>query len=166
MSERTCREKLQSLEAKGCIQILASESSGTRVRALLPSEIPGIIPKVRAAPNIDPEAIDFFEVAANRILILERENGRCFYCLRKNDQKTYVLEHVISRPEGGNGYRNLVAACRQCNNRKGATGADDFLRSLYRDGFLNQVEFEGRVSHLERLLAGELKPDFTRAVHK
>jgi hypothetical protein len=29
---------------------------------------------------------------------------------------------------------------------------------LYRDGFLGEAEFRERLSHLERLRAGELKP--------
>ncbi len=46
-----------------------------------------------------------------------------------------VIEHVVSRPAGGNGYRNVVAACRQYNNRKGDSDAEDFLRILYAKGF-------------------------------
>jgi hypothetical protein len=164
MSEATCYEKLRSLESKGCVSILSSESGGTRLRLLLPNEIAGLVPVGRAAEPIDPDAIDFFEVEANRLLILEREQSRCFYCLRKVDAKNYVIEHVLSRPQGTNGFRNVVAACRQCNNRKGASPAADFVRLLYRDGFLDQAEFERRLAELDRLLRGDLKPNFERAV--
>ena len=94
---------------------------------------------------------------ANRERILAREGGRCFYCLRQLTKENHVIEHVVSRPVGSNGYRNLVAACRECNNRK-KSSADDWLRTLYREGFLDAAEFEERQSHLERLRAGELKP--------
>jgi hypothetical protein len=69
-----------------------------------------------------------------------------------------VIEHVLSRPEGNNNYRNLVAACVSCNNRKGNRLADEFLRGLYREGYLGTEEFEGRLSVLQLLRTGELKP--------
>ena len=78
--------------------------------------------------------------------------------VRKVDAQSFVIEHVNSRPEGNNGYRNVVAACRQCNNRKGPGSAEDLLRTLYRDGFLTDAEFEGRLSHLQQLEAGLLRP--------
>jgi 5-methylcytosine-specific restriction endonuclease McrA len=68
------------------------------------------------------------------------------------------MEHVISRPDGSNSYKNIVAACRECNNRK-KTSAEDLLRTLYRESFLSASELEDRVSHLERLRLGDLKPE-------
>ena len=70
-----------------------------------------------------------------------------------------MVEHVRSRPEGSNGFRNVVAACRSCNNRKGPTPARDFLRSLYRDGLINENELQLRIANLDKLEAGELRPD-------
>jgi hypothetical protein len=105
------------------------------------------------------EDLDFFDVPENRLAILVREHHRCFYCLRAVNGDNYVIEHVLSRPNGNNGYRNVVAACRHCNNRKSDSTAEDFLRTLYRESFLNDTEFEDRLSHLERLRNGELKPE-------
>ena len=118
----------------------------------------GVIPQPPENRLPSLEEMDFFEVPANRELILNREGNRCFYCLGGLNGNNYVIEHVISRPEGDNSYRNLVASCRQCNNKKGSSEAADFLRILYRDGFLTSNEFQDRLSHLERLQAGELKP--------
>ena len=101
--------------------------------------------------------MDFFDIPENRLLILERDNHQCFYCMAKLNNKNYVIEHVVSRPEGNNSYRNLVASCRKCNNRKKST-AEDLIRTLYRDGFLNADEFESRLSQLEQLREGKLKP--------
>lgn len=157
-SEAVVYEKLRSLQSKGCLTIVSSEQAGTRLKLHMPSEISGVIPEALSLEQSDIELTDFFTVTENRLAILRRECGQCFYCLRKIDEKNYVIEHVVSRPEGGNSYRNLVAACRQCNNRKGPVSAEDFLRSLYREGLLSQPEFEGRLSHLERLKLGELKP--------
>ena len=164
MSEGTCYEKLRSLEKKGCLNILSTERAGTRVRLRLPDEIAGVVPREATLPTCDPEAFDFFSTPQNRILLLEREGHRCFYCLCQLDGQNHVVEHVRSRPNGNSGYRNVVAACIQCNNRKGATEAADYIRALYRDGFLNEGEFKQRLAMLEKLAEGELKPDFTRAI--
>jgi 5-methylcytosine-specific restriction endonuclease McrA len=103
--------------------------------------------------------MDFFEVPENRELILRREGARCFYCLRDIDESSFVAEHVISRPAGSNGFRNVVAACRQCNNRKKSVPAEDYLRTLYREQLLTPDDFSGRVSQLESLKAGRLVPE-------
>jgi len=161
MSEGTCYEKLQSLVAKGYVQHLGTEQAGTRLRLRLPSEIPGLIPSPTSPAPIDIEALDFFTVPEYRSLILERERHLCFYCRRKLNPQNFVIEHVQSRPDGDNSYRNVVAACRQCNNRKNDSAADDWLRTLYREGFLGATEFEERLSHLQQIKAGLLKPSVT-----
>lgn len=158
MSEKTAYDKLQPLQKKGCIVVLDSQRDGRRIRLMLPSEIPGVVATGNLPRSPDPEAEDFFEVEENRTRILVREGRRCFYCLRQLIAENYVIEHVVSRPVGDNGYRNVVAACRQCNNRKGSSTVEDWLRTLYREGFLEAAAFQDRLSHLERLRAGELKP--------
>lgn len=160
MAVNTCYEKLQSLANKGCLRILDKERDGTRLHLLIPSEIEGLI---RAAePVAEPflEDKDLFEVPENRLAILAREDHACFYCLRNLTKSNYVIEHVTSRPEGNNSYRNTVAACRECNNRKGEVPAEDFLRNLYRRGLLSAVELEHRLGRLELLRNGVLKPVF------
>lgn len=158
MAEGRCYQKLRSLEAKGCIELIASERTGTRIRLKLPHEIPGVISVKVVDPVADLIAMDFFEVPENRPLILEREQHRYFYCLRSIDKESYVIEHVVPRPYGNNSYKNVVAAYRQCNNRKGSSSVEDFLRTLYRENLLSSDEVEDRLSHLEHLRAGELKP--------
>lgn len=157
-SEAVVYEKVRGLALKGCIKIHSSERTGTRVQIFLPSEIPGVIPPIRIESETDIEEQDFFSVSENRKRILEREEWRCFYCLAKLDENNHVIEHVQSRPDGSNSYRNVVAACRRCNNCKGSTAVEDFLRSLYRDGILSGDELQVRVKLLERLRSGELKP--------
>jgi hypothetical protein len=159
MSEGTCYEKLRSLEAKGCVVLLGTEHGGTKIRLNLPAEIIGVVPLELEHSALDLDEMDFFAIPENRLLIFQRESGKCFYCLRKIDATNFVVEHVVSRPEGNNNYKNVVAACRQCNNRKGRTLAEDYLRTLYRDSFLTAEELEGRLSRLQRLQAGELKPN-------
>ncbi len=158
MSFHHCRQKVRSLEAKGCIKVVTAERRGLRIQARLPAEIPGVIPGPQEEVVVDLETLDFAKVAENRARIFEREGHRCFYCLCGIDKANGVMEHVVSPPAGDNSYRNVVAACRQCNNRKKASTAEDFLRVLYRESVLSRNEFEERIDHLRRLQAGELKP--------
>ena len=101
-----------------------------------------------------------FDVPHNRKLILKRDRNTCFYCMTILDDKNYVIEHVVSRPTGDNSFRNLVASCRRCNNRKDASPADGYLRQIYRDGILSQDELANRLQQLEQLQLGNLKPDW------
>jgi hypothetical protein len=158
MSEGTCYEKLHSLQAKGCIKIVGTERDGTRLRLLLPSEIEGLIPDPPVQATLSIEELDFFSHEDNRRAILARESHQCFYCGRTLTTQNYVIEHVISRPQGDNTYRNLVAACRNCNNRKNDVSAEDHLRNLYREGLLSADELKSRLSRLEQLRRGELRP--------
>ncbi|MBW8782801.1 MAG: HNH endonuclease [Verrucomicrobia bacterium] len=72
--------------------------------------------------------------------------------------ENYVIEHVLSRPKGNNSYRNLVAACRECNNRKNDSEVADFLRTLYRESFLSVAEMKERLGKLDQLKNGILRP--------
>jgi 5-methylcytosine-specific restriction endonuclease McrA len=50
--------------------------------------------------------------------ILHRDGYRCQYCGRQTNQLT--IDHVVPRYRGGqHSWENLVAACPQCNRRKG-----------------------------------------------
>jgi len=159
MSENSIYIRVRSLQQKGCIQIVQSEHKGSRIRLFLQNEIAGIVPSASSAPDqIDIEKIDFFGDPQNRLAILKREDYRCFYTLKRIDGNSFVLDHVISRPVGGNGYRNIVAASRDANNRKGAMPADDFLRQLFREGYLSEQELKDRLQALDDLKGGLLRP--------
>ena len=159
MSESTCRDRLQSLASKGALEIVGTEHQGTRVRLILPQDVPGILPARQDSKVLSLEDMDFFEVEAHRMLILEREERRCFYTLRELDETNFVIDHVVSRPEGDNGYKNVVACSREANNKKGPTDAAEFLFRLHhRDGVLDWEQLEDRLAALKCLQAGDLKP--------
>jgi len=160
MSEGTCYRKLKSLEIKGFIKTIASEHKGQRIQVYYPSEIDGfVIDDIdNKKPELDIEEIDFFEIPENRIKILDRDNWECFYCFTKLTEDNYVLEHVISRPEGKNTYRNLVASCRTCNNKKDSLNVNDFLRQLYRDNIISDIDLKTVSDNLIKLKNGDLKP--------
>lgn len=75
-----------------------------------------------------------------------------------------MIEHIVSRPKGNNGYRNVVAACRECNNRKKNMPAADYIRKLYREGVLSLEDFKTRLSLLEAVLEGRLRPEQSRGL--
>ena len=66
---------------KGFIKTLDRGRTGTRVRLVLPQDIPGLMPVSQPEAKLTLEQMDFFAVVENRRLILEREGQRCFYCL-------------------------------------------------------------------------------------
>jgi hypothetical protein len=155
---RTCLEKLHSLADKGCIKLEEENDEAPDVRVLVPSEIPGVVKRsARPAPP-DLETMDFFNVPQNRRLILQREEGRCFYCLRKINDSSTVFDHVARRSTGDQGYRNIVASCRRCNNRKGESAGEDLLRVLFREGYVTSKVLADRLDALEKLSAGKLRP--------
>ena len=166
MAEGTAYKKLSSLEMKGCLKILGTNHTGSKLRLFLPTEIPGIIPSEKEEEKQDIETMDFYNVAENRLLLLKRENYRCFYTLQKLHKENFVVDHIISRPIGDNSYKNCVAASRKANNKKGSTSAEDFLRRLFREGFLKESEFQKRLHCLSLIKAGELKPDVSESIHK
>ncbi len=158
ISQKTVRDKLRTLRMKGCLDFVTVPLSGTRIRVKLPSEVPGVMVEERGASVASLEAMDFYSVPENRLRILFREERRCFYCLCDLGEGGYVIEHVVQARTRDNSYWNVVASCRECNNRKGKGDAEDLLRALYREGLLNSSEFQHRVSKLGRLRSGELRP--------
>jgi len=58
------------------------------------------------------------EVRLSRQSLMERDNYTCQYCGKKGRDLT--VDHVIPRERGArHEWNNLVACCRDCNNRKG-----------------------------------------------
>ena len=66
--------------------------------------------------------------------ILRRDGYRCQYCGRETSQLT--LDHVVPRYRGGpHSWENLVAACPQCNRRKGGRTLAEARMELLRRPF-------------------------------
>ena len=159
MSEGTCYGRIKSLESKGFIKTLDSVFNGQVIKVFLPEEIPGIIKSIAYSQVIlDIEELDFFEPPEYREKILERDNRKCFYCFKDLSKEGYVIEHVVSRPEGNNSYKNLVASCRACNNKKDNLPVGDFIRKLYRDNIISDTELTLVTNKLGQLKSGHLKP--------
>jgi 5-methylcytosine-specific restriction endonuclease McrA len=57
-------------------------------------------------------------VILSRKNVIRRDGGRCQYCGHKAVMMT--VDHVIPKNKGGmDTWENLVAACSECNNKKG-----------------------------------------------
>jgi hypothetical protein len=158
LSEKSCYSRLSSLDEKGILKVVRTNHTGKLIRLYLPSEIPGIIPPPAQESEVDIETMDFFNDPSHRLLLLKRENYKCFYTLQKLDKDNFIVEHVVSRPAGNNSYRNCVAASREANNKKGAASAEDFLRRLFRESYLSESELQDRMRALTQLKEGLLKP--------
>ena len=162
MSISATRNKVYTLEKKGFLKVIDSTHSGLRIKPILPWDIPELKKEIESKEEEIPlEEIDFYTDPSLRRAILKRENNRCFYSFHKITEDNLVLDHVVSRPQGNNSYMNLVATTKAMNSKKDNMNADDFLRSLYRDGLLSEDELKDRLQALESLKAGELKPIIT-----
>lgn len=66
--------------------------------------------------------------------ILRRDNYTCQYCGHKT--RFLTIDHVIPRHQGGgHTWQNLVAACAQCNRRKGGKRPEEANMRLRRRPF-------------------------------
>lgn len=62
--------------------------------------------------------VPYKKIILTRKNILKRDGHRCAYCGRGD--VTLTLDHIIPRSRGGtDSWENLVAACTNCNNKKG-----------------------------------------------
>lgn len=58
------------------------------------------------------------QIKLNKQEVFRRDSYSCQYC--GSNEKQLTLDHVVPRSQGGaHSWDNLVAACRQCNHRKG-----------------------------------------------
>ena len=158
-SKNVVKPRLRSLQAKGIIEVTNTGWTGTRIKVFLPREIPGVVLADVAPEAVDIEAIDFYMGVSTRAAILERERGRCFYCRRALTDEDAGLDHVDpQRANGANSYRNVVAACHSCNSSKGDNAVEEFVRGLYRRGFLGANELVERLVDIDKLMNGLLRP--------
>jgi 5-methylcytosine-specific restriction endonuclease McrA len=74
----------------------------------------------------------FSYIACNRANVLWRDNNKCQYCEDVFSPEKLTLDHVIPKSRGGkNTWKNLVAACKKCNQRKGnRTPAESGMRPM------------------------------------
>lgn len=166
LSYTSARQAVRRLNAKGALRLVERTQAGHRVEVFLPEEIedgprhsPEPTPLPRRHSSASLEEMNFLQCKARREAIHARDRGQCFYCLIQLTPRAQCLDHVVPQARGGNNsYRNLVSCCVECNSQKGESGAEDFLRTLYRQRRITSAELESRLRALEALAAGELRP--------
>ncbi len=63
--------------------------------------------------------IPYKRAAVTKENVLKRDKFTCQYCGRHIGTTQGTIDHVIPRTKGGqHNWTNVVAACKQCNNRK------------------------------------------------
>jgi hypothetical protein len=171
LSPATIRVGVRRLIAHGALRLLQRSKAGHLVEVRLPSEIRAVrlsLIESRPVGKVEPagahaainlEQADFLQNVRLRKAIHARERGQCFYCLRSTTPSVRCLDHVVPLAHAGrNSYRNLVSSCMECNTQKGEKPADDFLRRLYRERRLTAAELAARLSALDALSSGKLRP--------
>jgi hypothetical protein len=163
LSAGPTRQAVRRLLERGVLRLIKRSNGGHTVEVRLPEEIraakdSGGAPESAADATL--EATDFMKNKELRLAIHAREQGFCFYCLRRvAEEEEKTVDHVVSQVEGGgNSYRNLVSCCADCNCYKARQPAGDYLRRLYREGRLTAVELSERLRALDALAAGKLRP--------
>lgn len=62
------------------------------------------------------------------------QKGACYYCHRKVGREQLTMDHVVPLSRGGKSRKgNIVAACKECNNKKKyllPIEWEDYLKSL------------------------------------
>jgi hypothetical protein len=157
LSETKTRDVIRLIAKKGLISL--EQTKNGHSFSLISIEKLNIIQRENTTSDKDIENLDFYEGRKFVQQIVERENGKCFYCLRNISIDSCELDHVISKLNyGDNSYRNIVACCHSCNTKKQGIDPKDHLRKLLRDEQISEKEFEGRLQILEALQKGELIP--------
>lgn len=165
VSATPTRQAVRRLTELGVLRLIRRSNAGHTVEVRLPEEIravadPGVAAPGGEAADTKMEGIDFMENEAAKEAIHARDQGFCFYCLRRLEEEEKTVDHVVPQAQGGgNSYRNLVSCCADCNCYKSGTRAADFLRRLYREGRLTMFEFRERLRALDTLAAGKLRPN-------
>jgi 5-methylcytosine-specific restriction endonuclease McrA len=66
-----------------------------------------------------------------RMIIWKKCSKKCFYCSKKLNFGEMTIDHILPKSRGGSNHkRNKVAACAECNSRKGNLLLDEFYQLL------------------------------------
>lgn len=77
--------------------------------------------------------VPYRRIMLSRKNILRRDGFRCQYC---GHRESLTVDHVLPKSRGGpDTWKNLVAACTSCNNKKGNRTPDEARMSLRRKPF-------------------------------
>jgi Fe2+ or Zn2+ uptake regulation protein len=108
---------LRILEEKGCVMVGDTNREGTLYTVVQPRDIPFV--KEKLATTIPSEDDDYFNNAAKRAELFERDKWICQYCGEKVTKENATLDHYIPQSkQGGHSKDNLRTSCLLCNSIK------------------------------------------------
>ena len=111
-------ELLRNLERKGCLAIGETRRDGTLYTVRLPLEVPAAKERM-AAVRVADVPRDYYEDAALRRELFERDRWACQYCGDPVTAETATLDHYVPKSKrGGNEPDNLRTCCLMCNSIK------------------------------------------------
>lgn len=91
------------------------------------------------------------ETRGNFNSLLEQEDGHCFFCLRRLPPGVYQQAPAAQGSGTHARQESVVVACQECASQKQGVTDENFLRQLYRKGFLSAGELEERLQVLVSL---------------
>jgi hypothetical protein len=111
-------ELLRNLETKGCLAIGETRRDGTLYSVRLPLEVPAARERMGAI-RVAEVSRDYYEDAALRRELFERDRWTCQYCGDAVTAETATLDHYVPKSKrGGNDPENLRTCCLMCNSIK------------------------------------------------
>ena len=155
----TVKRRLPPLIQNQCITVNRQRGEANEIVVHLPSEIPAcreLIEKEESTllKTEKPDDADYYTDQERRLMVLERDERKCTYCLVDVAEDSYVLDHIVPISKGGTNKKfNLVTSCQGCNQRKQDEDAIKFLLSNYRAQFINQDEYLNQKNYIENLIS-------------
>ena len=71
------------------------------------------------------------DVQFSRLNIYMRDDWTCQYCRKKKSARDLNLDHVVPRCKGGQTtWKNIVTACKKCNDKKADMSVDEAKMKL------------------------------------
>ncbi len=75
--------------------------------------------------------VPYKKIVLSRKNILRRDGYKCQYCSRGD--VTLTIDHIVPKSKGGDDtWENLVAACVNCNNKKGDRTPEESKMTLHK----------------------------------
>ena len=155
----TVKRRLPPLIQNQCITVNRQRSGANKIVVHLPSEIPACKELIEKEESTllrteKPDDADYYTDQERRLMVLERDNRKCTYCLVDVAEDSYVLDHIVPISKGGTNKKfNLVTSCQECNQRKRDEDAIKFLLSNYRAQLINQDEYLKQKDYIENLIS-------------
>jgi 5-methylcytosine-specific restriction endonuclease McrA len=100
-------------------EVVRSPSTAMRMPAVV---------RLLSAARRRPRVVRF-----SRFNVLLRDGFMCQYCGDQPHARELTMDHVVPRAKGGaTRWNNVVAACRECNHKKGSRTPDEARMRLMR----------------------------------